>query len=277
MKKIIGGLILILFLAICIYAKISTKSNSAEKSELDRENAADNIENEVIDREQNCEENTESLLNTEDVTEWEIINNEEKNEDRYLQIRQLKMSIENNKFEDFLFQSGEKAICIYEGTINFDSMNDKFALYKETIEKDIIFINMLFIEKETGNIYTWKGEDLVKIGVYEKSEPEQADILELEKDSSLLYENISTDELLNNVMKVFEQNGYNQLNFIYDGTVEFINRKYYMVSSFNNSEERILRDQEYYIDMNKGYIYSVKENADYLRTELYFIGEFCGG
>lgn len=257
MKKIIVGLVIILFLAICINVKTSTKYNSAEKSELDRE--------------QNCEEGTESLLNTEDVTEGEIINNEEKTEDRYLQIRQLRMLIENNKFEEFLFQSGEKAICIYEGTINFASANDMFAIYKETIGKDIIFINIFFIEKETGNIYTWKGEDLVKIGVYEKSEPEQADVSEL--DSSLLYENISTDELLNNVMKVLEQNGYNQLNLIYDGTVEFVNRKYYMVSSFDNYEEHILREQEYYIDMNKGYIYSVEENADYLRTELYFVGE----
>lgn len=273
MKKIIGGLIIIIFLAICIYVKTSNKYNSAENNELDRENIVDNIENEVIDREQNCEENTESLLNTEGITEWEMINNEEKTEDRYLQIMQLEMSIENNKFEDFLFQSEEKAICIYEGTINFDAMNDKFALYKETIGKDIIFINMLFIEKETGNIYTWKGEDLEKIGVWEEAEFEQEDVLETENDSGLLYENISADELLDNVMKILEQNGCSQLNLIYDGTVEFINRKYYMVNSFDNSEEHILRDQGYYIDMNRGYIYCVEENAEYLRTELYYIGK----
>lgn len=255
MKKIIGVLIIILFLVICIYVKISNKYNSAENSEFDRE------------------QNWESLLNTVGITEWKMINNEEKNEDRYLQIRQLEMSIENNKFEDFLFQSEEKAICIYEGTINFDAVNYKIALYKETIGKDIIFINMLFIEKETGNIYTWKGEDLVKIGMWEKTEFEQEDVLETENDSGLLYENISAEELLDNVMKVLEQNGCSQLNLIYDGTVEFINRKYYMVSSFDNSEEHILRGQGYYIDMNRGYIYCVEENAEYLRTELYYIGK----
>jgi len=272
MKKTIIELIIVCFFAILIYAKINPNYHPTEKNEFGNGNVVDSIEDEVIDKEQNYEENAESLSINEDITEGEII--EEENADMDLTIRRLEMSIENNKFEDFIFQSEEKAICIYEGNINFDLLNDKFALYKETIEKDIIFISMLFIEKETGNIYTWKNEDLVKIGVWEEAEFEQADVLEPENDSGLLYENISADELLNNVMKVLEQNGCSQLNLIYDGTVEFINRKYYRVSSFDNFEEHILRDQVYYIDMARGYIYCVEENAEYLRTELYYIGEW---
>lgn len=207
-----------------------------------------------------------------DIDEEKAINTAE-SEDIDLLSRRLEMLIESNKFEDFILQSGEEVICIYEGTIDFDSINDKFALYKETAEKDIIFVNMLFIEKGTRNIYTWKGDDLVQIGVLEKAESELTDISESGTDNDLLYESITVDELLDKVMEVLEQNGCNKLNLVYDGTIEFINRKYYMVSSFEDFEDHIIREQEYYIDMKNGDIYRVDEDSDYLRTELYYIGD----
>lgn len=79
------------------------------------------------------------------------------------------------------------------------------------------------------------------------------------------------DELLDNVMSKLEQNGLNPLNLIYDGTTKFLNRDYYMTRSFDSFEDHIIRNQGYYIDSTNGEIYCVAENADSLRTELYYI------
>mgnify|MGYP001039300542 CR=1 FL=1 len=79
------------------------------------------------------------------------------------------------------------------------------------------------------------------------------------------------DELLDNVMSKLEQNGLNPLNLIYDGTTKFLNRDYYMIRSFDSFEDHIIRNQGYYIDSTNGEIYCVAENADSLRTELYYI------
>ena len=46
-----------------------------------------------------------------------------------------------------LLQPNETPICIYEG------MN-KFAVYKKTLEKNIIFVDVVFVEKETNRIFT---------------------------------------------------------------------------------------------------------------------------
>jgi len=86
-----------------------------------------------------------------------------------------------------------------------------------------------------------------------------------------LSENITEDELLDKVMEALEQTGCNELNLIYDGTIEFVNRDYYMISSFDDFEDHILREQGYYIDCKNGYLYRVGENPDSLRTELYYI------
>ncbi len=228
------------------------------------------VESEVDNYErQNCEEPNDLIPTAESDTE-KIMNMAE-NKDIDILVKQLEILIQRNEFESFLFQSEEKAICIYEGTIEFDTMNDKFALYKETVEKDIVFVNMIFIEKETGNIYTWREEELIQIGALERVKLELTNSSESEIDNNSLYENITEDELLDKVMEALEQIGCNKLNLIYDGRIEFVNRNYYMISSFDDFEDRILRDQGYYIDCKNGYIYRVGENTDFLRTELYYI------
>ena len=90
-------------------------------------------------------ESTETLsFNETAESDTEKIMNMAENNDIDILVKQLEILIQRNEFEGFLFQSEEKAICIYEGTIEFDTMNDKFALYKETVEKDIVFVNLLF-------------------------------------------------------------------------------------------------------------------------------------
>ncbi len=44
-----------------------------------------------------------------------------------------------------------------------------------------------------------------------------------------------------------------------------------MIRSFDSFEDHIIRNQGYYIDSTNGEIYCVAENADSLRTELYYI------
>lgn len=175
--------------------------------------------------------------------------------------------------ERFFFQSDENVICVYEGTIEFDSINDKYALYKETAEKDIVFVNMLFVEKETGMIYTWEGENLVLVSMKEAEKWNLPGDSELETEHDWSYENILVDELLSEVMETLEQTGHSEKNLIYDGTIDFIHRSYYMVSGFENFEDHILRGQTYYIDRKDGYLYCVEEEPDSLRTELYYIGD----
>lgn len=180
------------------------------------------VESEVDNYErQNCEEPNDLIPTAESDTE-KIMNMAE-NKDIDILVKQLEILIQRNEFESFLFQSEEKAICIYEGTIEFDTMNDKFALYKETVEKDIVFVNMIFIEKETGNIYTWREEELIQIGALERVKLELTNSSESEIDNNSLYENITEDELLDKVMEALEQIGCNKLNLIYDGRIEFVN------------------------------------------------------
>ena len=157
------------------------------------------VESEVDNYErQNCEEPNDLIPTAESDTE-KIMNMAE-NKDIDILVKQLEILIQRNEFESFLFQSEEKAICIYEGTIEFDTMNDKFALYKETVEKDIVFVNMIFIEKETGNIYTWREEELIQIGALERVKLELTNSSESEIDNNSLYENITEDELLDKVI-----------------------------------------------------------------------------
>ncbi len=188
--------------------------------------------------------------------------------------KKIEVLIQNNQLEYFSFQNGEKAICVYEGAYNSDLMADKFAIYKETLEKNIIFVNMLFLEANTGNIYTWNEENLTLVDVIGEESLELIDICEYEENQNLLLENINKDELLDNVIEVLVQNGFNDLKLLYDGTCEFINRKYYMVSSANDLKDHISREQSFYIDMENGYIYQADENDEYLRTELYYVGSF---
>ena len=186
----------------------------------------------------------------------------------------LSLSEENDLTpERFFFQPDENVICVYEGTIEFDSINNKYALYKETAEKDIVFVNMLFVEKETGMIFTWEGENLVSVSIQEAEKLNLPGNSELETEHDWSYENIPEEELLSKVMETLKETGHSEKNVIYDGTIDFINRRYYMVSGFENFEDHILRGQTYYIDRKNGYLYRVEEEPDSLRTELYYIGD----
>lgn len=187
-------------------------------------------------------------------------------------------SSESKENEDtpkrFFFQPDENVICVYEGTIEFDTINDKYALYKETAEKDIVFVNMLFVEKETGMIYTWEGENLVSVSMQEAEKTDLPGNSELETENDWLYENIPESDLLSKVMEMLKETGHSEKNLIYDGTIDFIHRSYYMVSAFENFEDHIVRGQTYYIDRKNGYLYRAEEEPDFLRTELYYIGDY---
>lgn len=186
--------------------------------------------------------------------------------------QRLERLLENNQYVNFNFQKEENAICIYEGIIKFDLENDKFAVYKETAEKDIVFVNMLFIQKDSGEISTWEGEDLVQIGRWENSEFQLSDVSEGEMSSGLLYEDIAEDELLAKVMEVLKLDSAEDLKLIYDGTCSFLNKKYYVISSFDDFEDHIIRTQTYYVDTENGNIYQTGENSEFLRTELFYTG-----
>lgn len=185
--------------------------------------------------------------------------------------KNIEVLIESNQFKYFSYQSGERAICVYEGTYDFELSGSKFAVYKETLKKDIVFVNMLIIEDDTYNIYTWNEDSLTDIGVIEKEELELNEVSEY-NDSNFLFGNIKEIALLDYVVDVLAQSGFNNLKLIYDGDCEFINRKYYVVSSFNDFEDHIIREETFYIDMENGNIYQISENNDYLRTELRYFG-----
>lgn len=190
------------------------------------------------------------------------------------ELASLSLSEENDLTpERFFFQPDENVICVYEGTIEFDSINDKYALYKETAEKNIIFVNMLFVEKETGMIYTWERENLVSVSIQEAEKLNLPGDSALETEHDWSYENISESDLLSKVMEMLKEAGHSEKNLIYDGTIDFIHRSYYMVSAFENFEDHIVRGQTYYIERKDGYLYRVEEEPDSLRTELYYIGD----
>lgn len=62
-------------------------------------------------------------------------------------------------FDYFPFRFEENAVCIFEGKgdVGTDGINAyRFALYKETADKDIVFVNMIYVEADTLNVYTWE-------------------------------------------------------------------------------------------------------------------------
>lgn len=184
----------------------------------------------------------------------------------------LERLLEKNQYENFNFQKEEKAICIYEGVIKFDLENVKFAVYKETAKKDIVFVNMLFIQKDSGEISAWEGEDLIQIGRWNENDFQSLDAPEDEMNSGLLYEDIAEDELLDKVMKVLKQDSTGGLKLIYDGICDFLDKKYYVISSFDDLEDHLIRTRTYYVDMENGNIYQTGENSEFLRTELFYTG-----
>ena len=44
---------------------------------------------------------------------------------------------------------------------------NKFVVYKKTLEKDIIFVDVVFVEKETNRIFTWNEDEMIPIGSLE--------------------------------------------------------------------------------------------------------------
>ncbi|EOS25003.1 hypothetical protein C804_04786 [Lachnospiraceae bacterium A4] len=199
-------------------------------------------------------QNFEAGLNAMPMSEMEMEEHEEQNE--------LTGRLEAY-YKTFL-QPNETPICIYEG------MN-KFAVYKKTLEKNIIFVDVVFVEKETNRIFTWQEDEMIPIGNLEDGKVNFSEMQDFSNKSYILMKKMAGDELLVNVMSKLEQNGLNHLNLIYDGTIKFLNRNYYMISSFESFEDHIIRNQGYYIDSTNGDIYCVAEDAESLRTELFYI------
>lgn len=188
---------------------------------------------------------------------------------------ELETIIEDNQLENFLFYSGENAICVYEG-ISFEINAHKFAVYKETVEKDILFENMLFIEHDTGDIYTWGGEELKKLTLINSFNMDEfeggADILAKDTSIDRVYERDEIEPLMSEIIDLLMQDGSRDLEMIYDGTTDLINKKYFGISLMEDFEDHIVRSQHYYLDVESGNLYVGGEDVLSLRTELYYIG-----
>lgn len=249
--------ILSLILLISIMIKANLKHYVSEKMEFSTEEAVDN--------KQWNDEVQNNLASTVEMGEIE-------NEDINMLIDQLKLFLNTSCLEYLSFLPEETPILAYEGITEYGTRSYRFALYKETIEKDIVFVNMVFVEKDTENVYIWGEEELVLIGMLDKAKMILSESPFDDSYNNSNLENMETDELLDRVMEVLMQNEYSRSNLMYDGIIEFLNRDYYMISSFDDFEDHILRKQKYYIDSQNGYIYREEENADFLRTELYYIG-----
>lgn len=130
---------------------------------------------------------------------------------------ELETALEDNQLENFLFHSGENAICVYEGITSFEIKAHTFAIYEETVEKDIIFENILFIERGTGDIYTWGGEELEKlvlIDSFDMDEFEAADISVKNTGMDIACERTEIEMAMDKVMAVLLQNGSHGLNLL---------------------------------------------------------------
>ena len=128
------------------------------------------------------------------------------------------------------------------------------------------------VKQETGNFYVWKDGELFLIGTQEKEAQYALKNPNAEPENGLPQEHMTVDEVLDKTMDALQQAGYNETNLIYDGTVHYINRTYDKVSAFDDFPDHIVRGQRYYIDRKTKALYRVEEEPEFLRTELYYIG-----
>lgn len=278
----IGIVMAVVLCAVC-GCKAETKSAYRTEEEQESGQSAGNGSSKISGKQQG-RTNADKLSTEEavDDKQWndEVQNNlaptvemgEIGNGDINLLIDQLRTFLRTNCLEYLSFLPEEMPMLSYEGITEYDIRSYRFALYKETIEKDIVFVNMVFVEEDAENVYIGGEEELVLIGTLDNAKMILSESPIDESYNNLKLKNMETDELLDRIMEVLMQNGYPRLNLIYDGIIEFLNRDYCMISSFDDFEDHILRKQTYYIDSQDGCIYRVEENADFLRTELYYIG-----
>lgn len=255
-KTTIKNRIGIFLLIICFFLTGCNNKKSDVSNEM--ENVKDeNVENEI-----------ESYAQQEVFSENEIA--DEKDMEFFLE--RMEAAIENNELTGFLFSPGEKAICLYEGEKEFKIDAHVFAIYKETVQKDIIFENMLYIECGTGELYTWEGEEFASMGMVYDKESTLSDFMIPEEKMDSDVERIDiVDEALDAVMNILIQAGDKNVKVIYDGIRRFAGREYLVASSFEENDVKSHRMTSYYIDRNNGNIYR-EENNDFLRTDLYYIG-----
>lgn len=253
MKRIISlSIVMCLLSGIYMYTKENT-NNFIKFDESEEElisHIKDDAENEVFATFKMT--NNKELLTLDD-------------EDMELFSKNMAAIIENNQFDNFVFQPEEKAICIYEGKQVSPLTAYAFAIYRETIEKNVIIENMLYVEYVTGDIYTWEGknlESLTQIGVLDKTELSSVNIPDKE----------TIDELMDKTMDLLIEKGNTNLKLIYDGMSNFATREYFLFSSFENNDNQIIREQTYYVDKENGNLYREEENNIFLRTELYYMG-----
>lgn len=196
------------------------------------------------------------------------------------------------------FQLQENIICVYEGlhdtsqypTTDRATVYDTYVIYRETQENDIRFVNLLYSAQETGDLYAWKDQylvpiveqetgdfyvwndgDLVLIGTREEKQQGAWENPKAKPQKDLLREDMTESELLEQTMDTLHRAGYDETNLIYDGTRYFLNRTYDVVSGFDDFPDHIIRGQEYYIDRETKNVYRVEEEAEFLRTELYYV------
>lgn len=179
--------------------------------------------------------------------------------------------------EEFGVEDAERIICHYESIWYSPFKADQISVYKETVEKDIVFEGVLLLETNTGKIYVMEDEEWVpqKIGVQKalslSGEPE--DVLRYDG-SSEPENNEIIDKVLDHVIILLKkEKGYENFKLIYEGTYLFLDRGYYCVSLVEETEFHITRVQEYYIDLQSTDLYERSNDIDTgSRMELYYIG-----
>lgn len=201
-------------------------------------------------------------------------------DDRYhekqgcVSLLELEAMLENNMFEELPFQKTESAIAFYEKYIHTPFEGYQILVYKETAKKDILLGYILWIEKETGDVYRLDEEStkLLKTGVKGLNLPD-------EPEDVLLHEYDEKDERISECLdKVFDflktEEGLTNFKIKYDGVTSFLGRSYCCVSFIEEINDDMIHTlQRYYIDLETGDFY--QESAHMItgtRMELYYRG-----
>ena len=184
----------------------------------------------------------------------------------------LEELLENNFFENVVFQNSEKAIVFYETNVHAPFEGYQIPIYRETSEKDILFEGTFLVEKETGDIYI-RGEKewvLLKEGILKglslPDEPEDVFMYEYGEDNEVIA------ELLNKVFDFLKtEKEYADFKIKYDGVYSFLGRKYHSVSLIEDINDDMIQTlQRFSVDMETGDLYQESDPEE--RKELYYMG-----
>lgn len=192
----------------------------------------------------------------------------------------LEKFLESNGADGFFYDVSEKAVCVYEGTVDDPSLKMYgFAVYKEDKNKNITFEGLLRVVKDTGDIYAipengeWGSANKAAL----------SDVPEFPEDSgsSMKWKDADIGKetegiILNKVFYGLYDKGYKDFKIVFNPVIyTFLNMEYYSVSLIEDHETHIIRLEDYLIDTDNGNWYIKGESESFLRTELYYMGNLC--